>query len=144
MKNNKTFSQKPADVTREWYEVDATNVPIGRLATRVAALLTGKIKPTFTPHVDGGDFVVVVNAEKVALTGQKGEEEKFRYSGFPGGIKAKAKAEILKDNPEKAIKSAVAGMVPRNKLHTDRLARLRVFVGSDHNHTAQKPKKLEF
>jgi large subunit ribosomal protein L13 len=140
----KTYSQKPAEIQREWYEVDATGMPLGRLATRVAALLTGKGKPTFTPHIDGGDYVVVVNAEKVVLTGRKGEEWRYRHTGYPGGIKAKTKADLLRDDPIQAVEHAIAGMIPRNKLHKDRMARLRVFSNGEHEHTAQQPKKVEF
>lgn len=141
--NKKTYSQKPADVSRQWYEIDASGMPLGRLATKVAALLTGKAKPTFTPHVDGGDYVVVINADKAVLTGRKGQEMHYRYSGYPGGITAVKKSELMDTNPAKAVEQAVAGMLPRNKLHKGRIARLRVFSGAEHGHSAQQPKKLE-
>lgn len=144
MVNAKTFSQKPADVTREWFLVDASELPLGRIATIIADKLIGKSKPTYTPHVDGGDYVVVINAAKVVVTGDK-ETGKiyYRHSGFPGGIKDATLAEVREKFPERIIEAAVAGMLPKNKLSTGRMARLKVFVGAEHAHTAQTPKKLE-
>lgn len=144
MVNAKTFSQKPADVTREWFLIDASEAPLGRVATVIADKLIGKNKPTYTPHVDGGDYVVVINAEKVVVTGNK-ETGKvyYRHSGFPGGIKDATLKEVREKAPERIIEAAVKGMVPRNKLADDRLGRLRVFVGDAHAHTAQTPKKVE-
>ena len=144
MVNAKTFSLKTADVTREWYVIDAASAPLGRVATVVAALLVGKGKPTYTPHIDGGDYVVIINAEKTVVTGNK-EEDKvyYRHSGYPGALKEATVKEVRAKNPERLIEAAVKGMVPRNKLAPLRLARLKVFVGEDHAHTAQTPKKVE-
>ena len=144
MANPKTFSQKTADVSREWFLVDASELPLGRIATIIADKLIGKNKPTYTPHVDGGDYVVVINAEKVVVTGDK-ENQKiyYRHSGFPGGIKDATLAEVREKAPTRIIEAAVAGMLPKNKLSGGRMARLKVFVGAEHAHAAQKPKKVE-
>ena len=144
MANAKTFSQKTADVSREWFLVDASELPLGRIATIIADKLIGKSKPTYTPHVDGGDYVVVVNAEKVVVTGNK-ETAKiyYRHSGFPGGIKDATLAEVREKAPEKIIENAVRGMLPRNKLSDGRMERLKVYAGAEHAHAAQKPKKVE-
>jgi large subunit ribosomal protein L13 len=140
----KTFSQKPADVSRKWILIDASQAPLGRVSTIIAKYLIGKYKPTYTPHVDGGDYVVVINAEKAVVTGNK-EEGKvyYRHSGFPGGIKDATLREVREKHPERIIEAAVKGMIPKNKLAADRMARLRVFVGEDHAHTAQTPVKVE-
>ncbi len=142
--NQKTFSQKPADVTRQWILIDASSASLGRVSTAIAKYLIGKYKPTYTPHVDGGDYVVVINAEKLVVTGEK-ETDKiyYRHSGFPGGIKDASLKEVREKFPERIIEAAVKGMIPRNKLAPERLARLRVFVGENHAHTAQTPKKVE-
>lgn len=142
--NTKTFSQKPADVTRQWVLIDASSAPLGRVATVIAKHLIGKYKPTYTPHVDGGDYVVVINAEKAVVTGNK-ENDKiyYRHSGFPGGIKDASLKEVREKFPERIIEAAVKGMIPRNKLAAERFKRLRVFVGETHAHTAQTPKKVE-
>lgn len=144
MVNAKTFSQKPADVTREWFLVDASELSLGRIATIIADKLIGKNKPTYTPHVDGGDYVVVINAENVKVTGEK-ETDKvyYRHTGFPGGIKDATLAEVRERAPERIIEAAVRGMLPKNKLSADRMARLKIFAGSEHAHTAQTPKKVE-
>ena len=144
MVNAKTFSQKTADVTREWFIIDASSAPLGRVATTIAKYLIGKYKPTYTPHVDAGDYVVVINAEKVVVTGNK-EIGKiyYRHSGFPGGITDATLKEVRQKFPERIIQEAVKGMVPRNKLAAGRLARMKVFVGEEHAHTAQTPKKVE-
>jgi large subunit ribosomal protein L13 len=144
MANAKTFSQKTADVSREWFLVDASELPLGRIATIIADKLIGKSKPTYTPHVDGGDYVVVVNAEKVVVTGNK-ETAKiyYRHSGFPGGIKDATLAEVREKAPEKIIENAVRGMLPKNKLSDGRMERLKVYAGAEHAHAAQKPKKVE-
>lgn len=144
MVNAKTFSQKPADVTREWFLVDASELPLGRTATIIADKLIGKSKPTYTPHVDGGDYVVVINAAKTVVTGDK-ETGKiyYRHSGFPGGIKDATLAEVREKFPERIIEKAVQGMLPKNKLSAGRMARLKIFAGSEHAHTAQTPTKLE-
>ena len=140
----KTYSQKPADIDRQWILIDASTAPLGRVATVIAKYLIGKYKPTYTPHVDNGDYVVVINAEKVVVTGDK-ETGKvyYRHSGFPGGIKDATLKEVREKAPERIIEAAVKGMIPRNKLAADRLARLRVFAGQEHAHTAQTPKKVE-
>ncbi len=140
----KTFVQKPADVSRRWVLIDASSAPLGRVANDIAKYLIGKYKPTYTPHVDGGDYVVVVNAEKVVVTGNK-ETGKvyYRHTGFPGGIKDATLAEVREKFPERIIESAVKGMLPKNKLSDDRMKRLKVFVGAEHNHAAQSPEKVE-
>lgn len=140
----KTFSQKPADVARRWVLVDASQAPLGRTAAFIAKHLIGKYKPTYTPHVDGGDYVVVVNAEKAVVTGDK-ELKKiyYRHSGFPGGIKDARLEEVREKFPERIIEAAVKGMLPKNKLSEERMKRLKIFVGEEHAHTAQKPEKVE-
>lgn len=140
----KTFSLKPADISRTWVVVDASEAPLGRLASLIATRLTGKYKPTFTPHVDDGDYVVVINADNLIVTGNK-EEDKvyYRHSQFPGGLKERTLKEARSRNSAEIIEKAVKGMIPKNKLSPERMARLRVFGGVDHAHTAQKPKKLE-
>ena len=142
--NAKTYSQKPSEISREWYLVDASELPLGRLSTIIAKLLVGKSKPTYTPHMDAGDYVVVINAKQVPVTGDK-ERQKIYYhhSGFPGGIKDARLEEVREKFPERIIESAVKGMLPKNKLQADRMNRLRVFAGSEHTHTAQTPKKVE-
>ena len=144
MVNAKTFSQKTAEISREWYIIDAAQAPLGRAATRIANLLIGKSKVTYTPHIDNGDYVVVINAQALVVTGDK-ETGKiyYRNSGFPGGISEATLKEVRSKNPERIIEAAVKGMIPKNKLASDRMARLRVFAGSDHTHTAQSPKKVE-
>ena len=144
MVNAKTFSQKAADVNRSWYLIDAADAPLGRVATEIAKYLIGKAKPTYTPHIDDGDYVVVINAAKAVVTGDK-ETGKiyYRHSGFPGGIKDASLKEVREKFPERIIENAVKGMLPKNKLAADRMARLRVFAGEDHAHTAQTPKKVE-
>ncbi|HSE60686.1 MAG TPA: 50S ribosomal protein L13 [Candidatus Saccharimonadales bacterium] len=140
----KTFSQKPAEVTRKWVQLDASEAPLGRLATTAAKYLIGKYKPTYTAHIDGGDYVVITNAANLVVTGNKMEDKKYyHHSGFPGGIKERTLAEQLERDPTKIIVDAVAGMLPRNKLHDDRLRRLKVFAGEEHAHTAQTPTKVE-
>ena len=144
MVNAKTFSQKQADVSREWFLVDAAELPLGRIATIIADKLVGKSKPTYTPHIDGGDYVVVINAAKTVVTGNK-ETAKiyYRHSGFPGGIKDASLAEVREKFPERIIEAAVKGMLPKNKLSADRMNRLKIFAGEEHAHTAQQPKKVE-
>lgn len=140
----KTFSQKPADVSRRWILIDASEAPLGRVSTEIAKYLIGKYKPSYTPHVDGGDYVVVINAAQTVVTGNK-ETGKIYYghSGFPGGIKEETLAEARAKHPERIIESAVKGMLPKNKLAAERMKRLRIFAGSDHDHTAQTPEKVE-
>ena len=141
---NKTYSQKPSEIERYWLLVDASELPLGRLATIIATKLIGKDKPTYTPHIDGGDYVVVINAAQAVVTGQK-ETDKvyYHHSGFPGGIKDARLEEVRAKFPERIIENAVKGMLPKNKLQADRMKRLRVFAGSEHTHTAQSPKKVE-
>jgi large subunit ribosomal protein L13 len=142
--NTKTYSAKPSDVTREWYVIDASQAPLGRVATQVAQLLTGKGKPMFTQHIDTGDFVIVINADNLKVTGDKMEKKiYYRHSGFPGGLKeTPLRKQIDKDSTE-VIVHAVRGMLPVNKLRDGRLARLKVYKGAEHNHAAQKPTEIK-
>ena len=141
---NKTFSPKPGDIEREWFVVDATSLPLGRLASEVAQRLRGKHKPTYAPHVDGGDFIVVVNADKVAVTSDKTQSKiYYRHSGYPGGIKAETFESLLERRPEAVIERAVKGMLPKNKLGRQMARKLKVYAGPDHPHEAQKPQPLE-
>jgi large subunit ribosomal protein L13 len=142
--STKTYSQKPSEVSRRWILIDASSAPLGRVATEIAKYLIGKYKPTYTPHIDGGDYVVVINAEKAVVTGDK-ERAKvyYRHSGFPDGIKDARLEEVREKFPERIIENAVKGMLPKNKLSPDRMARLKVFVGQEHSHAAQKPQKVE-
>lgn len=143
MATAKTYSQKPSEVTRRWILIDASEVPLGRVATQIATYLTGKYKPTYTPHIDGGDYVVVVNAKDAVFTGDKETAKKYyRHSGFPGGIKDATVKEVREKFPERLVENAVKGMLPKNKLAAERMARLRVFAGSEHAHTAQTPEKV--
>lgn len=140
----KTFHLKQADISRNWVLVDASEAPLGRLATLIATRLSGKYKPTFTPHVDDGDYVIVINADKLIVTGNKElAKTYYRHSGFPGGLHERSLKEVRELNSAQIIEKAVKGMVPKNKLAPERLARLRVFGGADHAHEAQKPVKLE-
>jgi large subunit ribosomal protein L13 len=143
MASVKTYSQKPSEVTRRWILIDAAEAPLGRVSTVIAKYLIGKYKPSYTPHVDGGDYVVVINAAKAVVTGDK-ETGKvyYRHSGFPGGIKDATLKEVREKFPERIIENAVKGMLPKNKLAAERMARLRVFAGSEHAHTAQTPEKI--
>ncbi|MEX0934396.1 MAG: 50S ribosomal protein L13 [Candidatus Saccharimonadales bacterium] len=144
MKTIKTYSQKPTEVDRQWYIVDAKDVVLGRLSTVVASYLTGKHKPTYTPHTDGGDHVIVINASKIRTTGNKlAAKNYYRHSGYPGGIKSRTLAEQMDKDPREVIIASIRGMLPDNKLRRDRLARLKVFSGSEHTHEAQQPKSLE-
>ena len=140
----KTYSQKPSEVTRRWILIDAASAPLGRVSTEIAKYLIGKYKPSYTPHIDGGDYVVVINAKDAVVTGDK-ERAKvyYRHSGFPGGIKDARLEEVREKFPERIIENAVKGMLPKNKLSPDRMARLKVFAGSEHAHTAQKPERIE-
>ena len=143
-KIQKTFSPKPEDISREWHLVDATGVPLGRLASRVATVLRGKHKPTFAPHVDGGDYVVVVNAAEIAVTGNKEiDKTYFRHSGYPGGLSSLSLAEMRAKYPERIIEAAVRGMLPKNRLGRQTLKKLKVYAGPDHPHAAQDPHTLE-
>jgi len=138
-----TYSAKPSDVTRKWYVIDATEATLGRTATKVATLLTGKGKPQFTQHIDCGDFVVVVNAASVPVTGNKLEDKMYyHHSGYPGGLKETKLKDVLAKTPERALFEAVRGMLPVNKLRDQRLARLKIYAGAEHNHAAQKPEAI--
>lgn len=137
----RTFSPKSSEITREWHVIDATDVVLGRLASQVANLLRGKHKPIFASHVDTGDFVIVINADKVALTGsKKATKMDYRHSGFPGGLRATSYTELLEVNPRRAIEKAVKGMLPHNKLSAQQLSKLKVYAGDTHPHAAQNPK----
>jgi large subunit ribosomal protein L13 len=140
----KTYSQKSAEIKREWWIIDASTMPLGKLAVVIADKLMGKSKVTYTPHIDNGDYVVVINAKDIVVTGDKMVQKKYyRHSGYPGGIKELKLEEVLEKEPARAIREAVKGMMPKNKLAADRLARLRVFAGSEHAHTAQSPKEIK-
>jgi len=140
----KTYSQKPSEVSRRWWLIDASELPLGRLSTIIADYLIGKNKPTYTPHIDGGDYVVVINAAKLVVTGDKETGKKYyRHSGHPGNLKEATLAEKRTKHPERIIELAVKGMLPKNKLQAERMKRLRVFAGEDHSHTAQTPEKVE-
>lgn len=140
----KTYSQKSSEVSREWYLIDASTLPLGKLAVVIADKLMGKSKVTYTPHTDNGDYVVVINAKNLKVTGNKMTDKMYyRHSGFPGGIKALKLEEVIEKDPSYAIREAVKGMLPKNKLAADRLARLRVFDGAEHTHTAQNPKEIK-
>jgi large subunit ribosomal protein L13 len=140
----KTYQAKPTDRERNWLLVDAEGKTLGRLATQIADLLRGKRKPTYTPHVDVGDFVIVVNAEKIVVTGNKLEAKRYwRHSGYPGGIRSRTLGEQLERRPEEVIRRAVKGMLPRNRLARRQIAKLKVYAGPDHPHAAQKPEVLE-
>ena len=140
----RTYTPKPGEVTRTWHVIDATDVVLGRLASQTAILLRGKHKTTFAPHVDGGDFVIIINADKVALTGAKLEQKKaYRHSGFPGGLKAQSYQELLAKNPAKAVEKAVRGMLPKTTLGRQQLTKLKVYSGAEHPHSAQKPVPFE-
>ena len=136
----KTFSLKNTEVSRDWVVFDASDKILGRFATKIADKLRGKDKPTFTPHVDGGDFVVVINADKVKVTGNKAEQKKYyKHSLYPGGLKEKSYKEVLESNPERIIENAVKGMLPKNKLGKSIIKKLKVYSGSEHPHESQNP-----
>ena len=140
----KTYSQKSSEISREWYLIDASSMPLGKLAVVIADKLMGKSKVTYTPHIDNGDYVVVINAKNLVVTGNKMTDKMYyRHSEFPGGLTELKLEEVIEKNPGLAIKEAVKGMLPKNKLADDRLARLRVFDGAEHAHTAQNPKEIK-
>jgi large subunit ribosomal protein L13 len=140
----RTFSPKAADIQRQWHIIDASDVILGRLASQTAILLRGKHKPIFAPHVDTGDFVIVINAEKVALSGNKLEDKRaYRHSGYPGGLRSVAYSDLLARHPEKAVEKAVKGMLPKNSLGRQMLRKLKVYAGPDHPHQAQQPVSFE-
>lgn len=140
----RTYSPKPGEVTRAWHVIDATDVVLGRLATHAATLLRGKHKPTFAPHVDTGDFVVIVNAEKVALSGNKRDQAfVYRHSGFPGGLRKRSFGEMLDTRADRLVEKAVKGMLPKNRLGRAMGRKLKVYTGPEHPHAAQKPQAFE-
>jgi large subunit ribosomal protein L13 len=140
----RTFSPKDRDITRQWHVIDATDVVLGRLASHVAMLLRGKHKPIFAPHVDTGDFVIVINADKVSLSGAKLEQKfAYRHSGYPGGLRAVKYADLMAKHPERAVEKAVKGMLPKNSLGRKTLTKLKVYAGPTHPHEAQQPKPYE-
>ena len=140
----RTYSPKPGDVQRQWHVIDANDVVLGRLAVQAATLLRGKHKPIYAPHVDTGDFVIIVNADKVALTGNKRADKlSYRHSGYPGGLSATRFGDLLEKHPRRAIEKAVWGMLPKNKLGRQMMRKLKVYAGPDHPHQAQQPKPFE-
>ena len=139
----KTYSLKGADVSREWWLIDASSMPLGKLAVIIADKLMGKSKVTYTPHIDNGDYVVVVNAKNLVVTGDKMLAKKYyHHSGFPGGLKELRLEEVIEKDPSKVIEAAVKGMLPKNKLSAERMKRLRVFDGAEHDHAAQNPQTI--
>ena len=140
----RTFSPKAGDIQRQWHVVNASDVVLGRLASQVAVLLRGKHKPIFAPHMDTGDFVIVVNAEKVALSGSKlAQKHAYRHSGYPGGLTAVAYSELMAKHPERVVEKAVKGMLPKNSLGRQMLRKLKVYAGPEHPHQAQRPAPFE-
>lgn len=140
----KTYAQKTAEIKREWWIIDASTMPLGKLAVVIADKLMGKSKVTYTPHIDNGDYVIVTNAEKLVVTGNKMVEKKYyRHSGYAGNLKELRLEEVIEKDPARAIREAVKGMLPKNKLAADRLKRLRVFAGEEHAHAAQNPKEIK-
>ena len=140
----RTYTPKAGEIERRWHVIDATDVVLGRLASQVATLLRGKHKATFAPHVDTGDFVIVVNAEKVALTGSKREQKRtYRHSGYPGGLRSVSYVDLLEKNPRRAVEQAVRGMIPKTSLGRQQLTKLKVYAGPEHPHAAQKPQPFQ-
>ncbi len=140
----RTYTPKPGDINRQWHVIDATDVVLGRLASQTAILLRGKHKATFASHMDMGDFVIIINAEKVALTGAKLEQKRaYRHSGYPGGLTSVNYAELLETNPVRAVEKAIKGMLPKNSLAAQQLGKLKVYRGAEHPHAAQQPKTFE-
>ncbi|NLV77170.1 MAG: 50S ribosomal protein L13 [Tissierellia bacterium] len=141
----KSYMAKPNEIDRKWYVIDAEGKVLGRLASEVATILRGKHKPIYTPHVDTGDYVIIINADKVRLTGKKLEQKEYRYhTGYPGGLRSIPYSRMMKENPEKAIQLAVKGMLPKNRLGRQMIKKLKVYSGPEHNHEAQKPELYEF
>jgi large subunit ribosomal protein L13 len=139
----RTYSAKPGEISRDWFVVDAAGLTLGRLATRIATVLRGKHKPQFTPHVDTGDFVIVINAGKVELSGSKLDQKRYyNYSGYPGGLKSVTARVLREENPERILRDAVKGMLPKNRLSSELINKLKVYEGGDHPHSAQKPAPL--
>lgn len=142
--NNKTYSPKAADITRQWWVVDAADLPLGRVSSAVASILRGKHKATFAPHVDGGDHVIIINADRVAVTSGKVREKiYYRHSGFPGGLKAESFEHLIGRRPEVVLERAVKGMLPKNRLGRQMARKLKVYAGPNHPHAAQQPQPLE-
>ncbi|HHW91836.1 MAG TPA: 50S ribosomal protein L13 [Firmicutes bacterium] len=140
-----TYMAKPREIQRKWYVLDATGKPLGRLATEVARILRGKHKPIYTPHIDTGDHVIVINAEKVVLTGQKLQQKEYiRHTGYPGGLKRIKYEKIMQEKPERAVEKAIKGMLPHNRLGRAMARKLRVYRGPDHKHQAQVPENWNF
>ncbi|WP_059012911.1 50S ribosomal protein L13 [Streptomyces specialis] len=140
----RTFSPKPTDIQRQWHVIDAADVVLGRLAAQAATLLRGKHKPVYAPHVDTGDFVIIVNADKVHLSGNKRTQKMaYRHSGYPGGLRSVRYEDLLKNNPEKAVEKAVKGMLPKNTLGRQMFSKLKVYAGPEHPHAAQQPVAFE-
>jgi large subunit ribosomal protein L13 len=140
----KTFVAKPSDRQRDWYVVDATGKTLGRLATQIADVLRGKRKPSYTPHIDTGDFVIVVNADKIAVTGNKRADKLYhRHSGYPGGLRTRTFEQMMAARPEEILRLAVKGMMPRNRLARKQLTKLKVYAGPEHPHRAQQPREME-
>ncbi|MGD0081652.1 MAG: 50S ribosomal protein L13 [Acidimicrobiales bacterium] len=140
----RTYSTKPSEIQRVWYVVDAEDLVLGRVATEVARILRGKHRPIFAPHLDAGDHVIVVNASKVVLTANKGDQSfSYRHSGYPGSLRATSFGDLLRDKPEELVRSAVRGMLPKGTLGRKMLSKLKVYAGSEHPHTAQMPQPLE-
>ena len=140
----KTYSQKAKEIKRDWWLIDASSLPLGKLSVIIADKLMGKSKVTYTPHIDNGDYVVVINAKNIKVTGDKMVQKKYyRHSGYPGGLKTLSLQEVIEKEPARAIRESVKGMLPKNKLAADRLARLRVFEGEEHAHAAQNPKEIK-
>jgi large subunit ribosomal protein L13 len=137
----RTYSPKASEITHDWYVIDAANMVLGRVAAHAAALLRGKHKPTFAPHLDTGDFVIIINADQVVLTGAKASQKfAYRHSGFPGGLTAVSYDKLLAENPERAVEKAIRGMLPKNRLGEQQFTKLKVYRGSEHPHAAQQPK----
>ena len=144
MKHQKTWTATPSNIERKWYVVDAEGMVLGRLASQVAAILRGKNKPTFTPHFDTGDYVIIINADKVVLTGNKEDQKEYkRYSGYTGGLKITKFKDMKATHPERIVEHAIVGMLPHNKLGRQMAKKLRVYAGSDHGHEAQFPETLD-
>lgn len=142
-KLQRTFTPTPADIDRSWHLVDADGIPLGRLASEVAQILRGKHKPTYAPHMDGGDYVIVINAEKVMVTGKKETDKLYhRHSGYPGGLRSQPLSRIRTEHPERLVQNAVKGMIPKNRLGRQTLGKLKVYAGTDHPHGAQNPQSL--
>jgi large subunit ribosomal protein L13 len=141
----RTYTPKVSEIQRQWFVVDAEGMVLGRLATEVATILRGKHKPTYTPHIDTGDHVIVINADKVVLTSNKGEKTfVHRHSGYPGGLRSKSYGQLIAEKPEEAVRRAVRGMIPKNRLGRQMIKKLKVYAGPVHNHAAQDPKTIEF